>query len=137
MREDLPMEDIRALYAELTDGLTRPLRAEELVYAAPGLPSREAVAAESEKLQKDKEGLEIAQGAFLGDVLADPECGRHLIDSMLRPTALALSKVAELRSNGGVHPGRAFVERRGNVGIVELRNPRHLNAEDDSTMEPF
>src|SRR3954471_23769316 len=90
MREDSPMEDIRALYAELTDGLTRPVRAEELVYAAPGLPSRDDIDAEREKLQKNKTGLEIAQGKFLGDVLADKKCGRHLIDSMLRPTPLAL-----------------------------------------------
>jgi thioesterase DpgC len=89
------MEQTSALYAELTDGLTRPVRADDLVYAAaeaqPGLtPTRAQVEAERGKLQKDKEGLEIAQGAFLGDVLADPECGRHLVDSMLRPTALAL-----------------------------------------------
>src|SRR3954469_20690591 len=103
------MEEIRALYAELTDGLTRPLRAEELVYAAPGLPSREAVAAEREKLQKDKDGIEIAQGAFLGDVLADPECGRHLIDTMLRPTSLAVQRLDEFRSSGSVDLGKAYV----------------------------
>src|SRR5215213_597042 len=136
------MEQTRALYAELTDGLTRPVRADDLVYAAaearPGLvPTREAVAAEREKLQKDKDGAETAQGAFLGDVLADPECGRHLIDAMLRPTELALSKLDEFRAKGSVDLGRACAERRGNVGIVELRNPRHLNAEDDSTIEPF
>ena len=131
------MQDIRALYAELTEGFTRPIRAEELVYAAPGLPSREEVAAEAEKLQKDKQGLEIAQGAFLGDVLADAECGRHLIDSMLRPTQLALDRLAQFREQGTIDLGRAGVERRGKLGIVELRNPRHLNAEDDSTLEPL
>ena len=82
--------DAVAVYADVTAGLTRPVRAEELVYPAPGLPSRDAIAAERAKLRKDKAGLEIAQGAFLGDVLADPECGRHLIDTMLRPTPLAL-----------------------------------------------
>jgi thioesterase DpgC len=131
------MGEIRALYAELTDGFARPVRAEELVYAAPGLPSREEVAAEREKLQKDKDGVEIAQGAFLGDVLADPECGRHLIDSMLRPTELALRHLDGLREHGSVDLGKAHVERRGNVGIVELRNPRYLNAEDDTTTGPL
>src|SRR3954465_7697322 len=101
--------DVRAVYRERTDGLTRPVRAEELVYAAPGLPSREEVAAEREKLQKDKDGIEIAQGAFLGDVLADPECGRHLIDAMLRPTALALSHLDELRETASVDLGKAYV----------------------------
>src|SRR3954471_21647358 len=62
----MPMQ-ARAVYAELTDGLKRPVRAEDLVYAAPGLPSREAVAGEREHLQKDKAGLEIAQGRFLGE----------------------------------------------------------------------
>ena len=136
------MEETRALYGELTEGLTRPVRAEDLVYAAaeaqPGLtPTREQVEGERDKLQKDKAGLEIAQGAFLGDVLADKKCGRHLIDSMLRPTELALTHLDELKSSGSVDLGKAHVERRGKVGIVELRNPRHLNAEDDSTIEPY
>ena len=129
--------DARSVYAELTDGLTRSLRAEELVYAAPGLPTREAVAGEREKLQKDKAPLEVAQGAFLGDVLADPECGRHLIDAMLQPTPLALERLDEFRRTGTVDLGKAWVQRRGGVGIVELRNPRHLNAEDDSTVAPL
>ena len=38
--------DVRAVYASLTDGLTRSVRAEDLVYAAAGLPTREAVEAE-------------------------------------------------------------------------------------------
>jgi thioesterase DpgC len=129
--------EARRLYSELTDGLTRPVRAEELVYAVPGLPTREDIAAEREKPQKDKAGLEVAQGAFLGDVLADPECGRHLIDAMLAPTPLALSHREAFARDGHVDLGRAFVERRGNVGVVELRNPRHLNAEDDSTIAPL
>ncbi len=134
------VEDVRELYAELTK--RGPLRAYELVYAAadlvPGLvPTREQVAAERELLQKDKHGLEIAQGALLGDVLADPECGRHLIDAMLRPTRLALDHLDELTASGRVDLGRAHVERRGSVGIVELRNARHLNAEDDTTTGPL
>ena len=28
----------------------------------------------------------------------------------------------------------AYVERRGRAGYLELRNPRHLNAEDNSTL---
>jgi thioesterase DpgC len=130
---------MRELYEHLTR--ERPLRADELVYAAaehvPELPTREQVAAEREHLQKDKQGLEIAQGAFLGDVLADPECGRHLIDAMLRPTQLALDHLDELKTAGSVDLGKAYVERRGSVGIVELRNPRHLNAEDDTTTGPL
>ena len=131
---------MRELYEELTR--ERPLRADELVYAAaehvPELPTREQVAAEREQLQKDKQGLEIAQGAFLGDVLADPECGRHLIDAMLRPTQLALDHLDELATDGRASTSaRRTSSGAGSVGIVELRNPRHLNAEDDTTTGPF
>jgi thioesterase DpgC len=132
--------EARELYGDLTrDG---PLRADELVYAAaervPGLvPTRAQVAAERELLQKDKQGLEIAQGALLGQWLADPETGTHLIDAMLRPTRLALDHLDELQALGSVDLGQATVERKGSVGIVELRNPRHLNAEDDTTVPPL
>jgi thioesterase DpgC len=109
------------------------LRAEELVYSGiPGLPTREQVLAEREHLQKDKQGLEIAQGEYLGDVLADPVAGTRLVERMLEP--LDLSRLDELRRDGRVDLGAAFVERRGSVGYLELRNPRHLNAEDDTTL---
>ena len=131
---------MRELYEELTR--ERPLRADELVYAAaehvPDLPTREQVAAERELLQKDKQGLEIAQGAFLGDVLADPVCGRHLIDAMLRPTQLALDHLDELQDHRPRRPrDSARSSGAASVGIVELRNPRHLNAEDDTTTGPL
>ena len=111
----------------------RALRAEELVYSGiAGLPTREQVAAEASKLQKDKTGLEIAQGEYLGAVLADPVAGRALVEAMLRP--IGLSQLDELRSTGRVDLGAAVVERHGNVGVLEMRNPRHLNAEDDTTL---
>jgi thioesterase DpgC len=132
----------RALYTTLTDGGTRALRADDLVYAAaervPGLtPRRVVVDDERERLQKDKDGHEIAQGRLLGHVLGDPETGRHLIDAMLRPTELALEHREELERSGSVDLGTAAVIRTGKVGTVELRNPRHLNAEDDTTTGPF
>ena len=132
----------RALYTALTDGGTSALRADDLVYAAaervPGLtPRRLVVDHERERLQKDKDGHEIAQGKLLGHVLADPEAGRHLIDAMLRPTELALEHREELQRTGRVDLGTAAVIRDGKVGTVELRNPRHLNAEDDTTTGPL
>jgi thioesterase DpgC len=118
------------------------MRADALVYAAaervPGLtPGRGLVDSERERLQKDKEGWEIAQGRLLGHVLAHPECGPHLIEVMLRPTELALAHLEELRQTGRVDLERAAVERHGRVGVAELRNPRHLNAEDDTTLGPY
>ena len=126
--EDL---DVKGVYEDLTrDG---PLRAEELVYAGvPGLPTREQVAAERELLQKDKAGLEIAQGVFLGLVLDRPDTGMHLVETMLAP--IGLERLDELEATGRVDLGAAVVERRGNVGHLELRNARHLNAEDDTTL---
>src|SRR5215813_7417241 len=55
------------VYAALTDDLRRPVRDEELVYAAaerfPGLtPTRAQMADERERALADKHGIEIAQG---------------------------------------------------------------------------
>jgi thioesterase DpgC len=138
-RERFLREHAAAMYAVLTDDYATPLRIDELVYRAaerfPGLvPTRAEVEAERERLQGDKEGAEIAQGLLLAHVLAAPRAGAHLVWAMLRPTALALERLDELRETGEVDLGGALVRREGAAGIVELRNPRHLNAEDDSTL---
>jgi thioesterase DpgC len=138
-RERFLREHAEELYAALTDDLATPLRLDELVYLAaerfPGLvPTRAEVEAERERLQGDKEGAEIAQGLLLAHVLASPRAGAHLVWAMLRPTALALEHLDELRRTGEVDLGGALVRRDGVAGIVELRNPRHLNAEDESTL---
>src|SRR6266511_2381590 len=83
------------IYHELTDGMTRPRRDQELLEAAaeryPGLvPSAAEMAAEGERKLADKEGAEIAQGLFVSRVLASPRAGAHLVWAMLRPTAEAL-----------------------------------------------
>jgi thioesterase DpgC len=138
-RERFLREHAEELYAALTDDLATPLRLDELVYLAaerfPGLvPTRAEVEAERERLQGDKEGAEIAQGLLLAHILASPRAGAHLVWAMLRPTALALEHLDELRRTGEVDLGGALVRREGVAGIVELRNPRHLNAEDESTL---
>jgi (3,5-dihydroxyphenyl)acetyl-CoA 1,2-dioxygenase len=128
-------------YDELTDGGTRHLRLEELVYAAaeagvPHLPTRAQMEAERQRALADKEGLELAQGDFIAEVLADPRTGTHLLESMLRPTDEALSRLDEFRERGEVDLGPAYVRREGRAGILELRNPGHLNAEDGATLGP-
>ena len=70
-------------------------------------------------------------------MLSHPETGGHLIDVMLRPTALALEHREAFEASGDIDLGTAAVIREGNVGTVELRNPRHLNAEDDTTTGPL
>src|SRR3954468_9751564 len=142
VRERFLRRHTRALYAELTHNGTKAVRAEELVYLAaervPGLtPARDVVSGERDRLQKDKDGWEVAQGRLLGHVLAHPETGPHLIEVMLRPTELAQERLEELTRTGRVDLGTAIVERHGRVGVAELRNPRHLNAEDDTTLGPY
>ena len=130
-----------ALYDRLTDGCARPVRVEQLVYEAaeliPGLvPSRSEMAAERARALADKHGLELAQGLLVGHVLSLPRAGRHLVNSMLAPTPLALELVADFEARGVADLGHALIIRDGRAGVVELRNQRHLNAEDDATLGP-
>ena len=129
------------IYASLTDDYGTFVRAEELVYAAaeryPGLtPTRATVAAERARLQKDKDGVEIDQGLFLSQMLAQPRAGAHLVHAMLRPLPEALERLPAFQREGTADLGGALVERRGKAGYVYLRNPRYLNAEDDTTLGP-
>jgi (3,5-dihydroxyphenyl)acetyl-CoA 1,2-dioxygenase len=140
-RDQFLRANIGAIYDELTDGLTKPLRDQELLAAAaeryPGLvPSAAEMAAEGERKLADKQGLEIAQGLFLSHVLALPTAGPHLVWAMLRPTAEALERLDDFRATGLADLGTVEVRREGSVGHLELRNPRHLNAEDDTTIGP-
>jgi thioesterase DpgC len=129
------------LYDELTDGASVPLRLEPLVYDAaervPGLvPSRADMEAERLRPLSEKHGLELAQGLLIEHVLALPRCGRHLVKSMLAPTPQALELLPQFRATGVADLGAARVVRRGRGSVVELRNQRHLNAEDGATLGP-
>ena len=135
-RAGLSVEEV---YDALTDGCTRSVRLEELIYEAadrvPGLvPTRAEMEPERARKLADKEGLELAQGLLIAEFLQVPRTGRHLVESMLHPTQLALDHLDELRSGGKVDLGHARVTRRGRAGVLELCNPRHLNAEDGNTL---
>jgi len=128
------------LYDRLTQNRSRFIRVEHLVYDAamlvPGLvPTRAQVAAESALLQRDKEGLEIDQGIFVSAVLANAHAGRHLCHAMLLPRAEAIARLPELKKNARVDLGAAEVFRKGKAAHVIQKNPRHLNAEDASTLD--
>ncbi len=130
---------VEQLYDELTDRCTRSVRLEELVYEAadrvPGLaPTRTEMEPERARKLADKEGLELAQGLLIAEFLQVPRTGRHLVESMLHPTQLALDHLDELRTNGSVDLGHARVTRQGRAGVLELCNARHLNAEDGNTL---
>ena len=135
-RSDFLRAQVEEVYAELTDGFREAVRVEELVFRAavrfPGLvPTREEISAERELRQAQKRGAEIDQGVFLSQVLASPRAGRHLVHAMLRPKVRSLDLLDEFRREGKVDLGVAHLERREQAGIVELRNLRFLNAEDD------
>lgn len=127
------------LYGALTDGLQRFRRVEALAYAAaeavPGLvPSRAQVAAEDTLDQKHKDGHEIDQGLLFNAFLADQACGLHLCHAMLLPRAEALALAPRLEREDRIDLGSAIYERRGAVATVFMKNPRFLNAEDESTV---
>jgi (3,5-dihydroxyphenyl)acetyl-CoA 1,2-dioxygenase len=121
--------------------MCRAVRLDELIYAAaelvPGLvPTRAEVDAERELPLARKRGVELAQGTLAAEFLALPEQGRHLLGAMLEPTALALERLEEFKRTGSVDLGAVTVTRRGPAGLLELRNPKHLNAEDGVTLGP-
>jgi thioesterase DpgC len=129
-----------AVYDRLTQKRSRFIRVEQLVYDAaslvPGLaPTRAQVAAESVLLQRDKEGLEIDQGIFVSAVLANPRAGRHLCHAMLLPHAGTVERLSELERSGRIDLGAAEVFRKGRASFVIQKNPRHLNAEDNTTLD--
>jgi thioesterase DpgC len=127
------------LYDALTARCTRSLRVEQLVYEAaaafPGLvPTHADMEAERERMLADKEGIEFAQGLLAAHVLALPRAGRHLVGAMLRPVPEAFEHLARLRATGAADLGPVRITRRGRAGVLEIANPRHLNAEDDLTL---
>jgi thioesterase DpgC len=128
------------LYDALTGRCARPLRVEDLVYraaaAVPGLaPTPAEMDAERGRMLADKEGIEFAQGLLVSHVLALPRAGRHLVESMLRPVPAAFEQLDRLRSTGSADLGPVRITRRGRAGVLEITNPKHLNAEDDVTLD--
>ena len=131
----------RAIYDHLTDQRSRPLRVEDLAWHGAELlpailPSRAELAEESQRMQIDKDGLEIQQGLFFGQLLSDPEIGRHLCSAMLRPTPQALERLGEFQRTGQLDLGAVRLEAKGETGYLYFRHPRYLNAEDDDTLGP-
>ncbi|HEX9451394.1 MAG TPA: enoyl-CoA hydratase/isomerase family protein [Burkholderiales bacterium] len=129
-----------AVYDWLTRSRTRFVRVEQLIYDAavlvPGLtPTQPQVDAESALMQRDKEGHEVDQGIFVSRVLADARSGTHLCHAMLLPRPEALAQLSEYERTGHLDLGAAEIIRRGKASYVIQKNPRHLNAEDDTTID--
>src|SRR5438270_5309356 len=134
-REAFMSRYVEAVYRALTKDMSAFVRAEPLVYDAaslvPGLtPTRSQVAAQNEKPQRDKDGIEVDQGIFFARVLAHPTAGAHLCHAMLLPKPDSVARLPELQAKGSLDFGTAALQRHGKATIVYLKNPRYLNAED-------
>src|SRR3984885_13465128 len=129
-----------SVYERLTQNYSRFLRVEALVQAAadafPGLvPGADEIADDAGRLQRDKEGVEIDQGIFLSHVLGEMRSGTHLCHAMLLPRADTEPYLEKFIADGFVDLGAVTVERRGHAAHVTLKNPRFLNAEDQTTID--
>ncbi|MEA3193677.1 MAG: hypothetical protein QOD26_2010 [Betaproteobacteria bacterium] len=132
--------DALAAYDRLTEGRNRFLRIDELCARGGDefphlLPSRKDLASEGGRAQRDKKGLERAQGEFLAGVLADPAAGAHLCHAMLLPHPKSASLLAEFEKKGEMRFPGAHLQRQGKACVLTMSNPRFLNAEDETTLE--
>jgi enoyl-CoA hydratase/carnithine racemase len=125
-----------ALYDSLTGGRSRFLRLDELFRAASsavsGLVPQEI---EDGVALRDKEGAEIDQGLFLAAILASQRCGNHLCHSMLLPRREAFELLPQFVERQLIDLETASVERQDNAVTVTMKNPRYLNAEDQTTID--
>ena len=125
-------------YDRLTDRRTRFVRIDELCERAGDagiLPTKTQLEKEAARLQKDKEGLERAQGEFLSHVLADPAAGAHLCHAMLLPHPRTAGFRAAFEKDGQIEFPGARLQRQGKASVLTMSNPRFLNAEDETTLQ--
>jgi thioesterase DpgC len=131
-----------AIYDKLTQHGSRFVRIEQLVVDAaklvPGLvPSPKEIAAENGFLQRDKAGLEIDQGLFVSAMLRSERCGTHLCHTMLMARPETWDLLPKFMKEGRIDLPGASIERRGKAAVLTYRNPRFLNAEDQTTLDGF
>ncbi|HKQ28796.1 MAG TPA: enoyl-CoA hydratase/isomerase family protein [Burkholderiales bacterium] len=129
-----------AIYEELTAGRSRFLRVDELCRLtgqahAKSLPTEDDLKAEAGLAQRDKKGLEKAQGEFLAQILGDPVAGTHLCHAMLLRREESREKFSEFDRRGEIDLGGVHLKRQGKAAVLTMRNPRYLNAEDESTLD--
>jgi (3,5-dihydroxyphenyl)acetyl-CoA 1,2-dioxygenase len=129
-----------SIYDELTGARTRFIRVDELCRLGgekhpKTLPNEDALAADAQLPQGDKKGLEKAQGEFLAQILADPAAGTHLCHAMLLRREDSRERFSEFDRRGEIELGGAHLARQGKAAVLTMRNPRYLNAEDESTLD--
>ena len=128
-----------AVYDALTDNRSRFVRLNELVEAAsrrfPGLvPAAKDIAAEEGLRQSQKAGLEIDQGVFVSAMLGSRQSGPHLCQAMLLPKPESQALLPKFIKDGRIELPGGSIERRGKAAMVTFRNPRFLNAEDQTSL---
>jgi len=133
---------VETLYRRLTHDFSKFKRVEELVRdaaaAVPGLvPDGKQLDREKALQQQYKDGFEIDQGLFLWRVLGNAACGMHLCHAMLLPRAEAAEHSRRFGQRERLEFAGATLERRGRAALVTMRNPRFLNAEDETTLDGF
>jgi thioesterase DpgC len=129
----------REVYDSLTGKRSLFVRVDELCARAaveyPGLvPGAKELERESGIAQRDKDGLEVDQGIFLSQALADPLAGAHLCHAMLLPREESRAHLAELERKGEIGFPGAHLKRHGRASVLTMRNPKYLNAEDEGTI---
>jgi len=82
--------------------------------------------------QRDKEGVEIDQGIFLSHVLGDERSGTHLCHAMLLPREDTAAHLEKFYCRWLADLGAVTIQRHGHAVHVTLKNPRYLNAEDQT-----
>src|SRR5919201_318790 len=131
-----------SLYDELTAGRTRFLRVDDLCRLGSEvkpalLPTKSQLEAEARLPLREKQKAELKQGIFLSEILADPEAGTHLCHTMLLPREDSGTHLEQYKRNGALDLGTVHLQRRGKASVLTMRNPRYLNAEDESTIAPM
>jgi thioesterase DpgC len=139
-RADFLRRHADAVYDALTGNRSRFVRIGELVEAAsrqfPGLvPAQKDIAAEEGLRQSQKAGLEIDQGLFLSAILGSRQSGPHLCQAMLLPKLQSRALLPKFERDNAIELPGASIERQGKAAIVTFRNPRFLNAEDQTTLD--
>lgn len=129
------LANLEQVYRALTDTLREPLTIAELCRRAADLfpallPGSDKMAAEYALPLDEREGHEGSLASFISAVLRNPECGKHLLASMRRPSAAARDYLPEYAREGLLKLGVVTVERQGPAAIITLENGDCLNAED-------
>ena len=128
------------IYDDLTAARTHYLRLDELCAQAAEkgfLPSKEDLDAEARLPLREKQGLEKEQGRFLAEILGNPVAGAHLCHAMLLPREESTGMLDEYEARGELDLGAVHLKREGKASILTARNPRYLNAEDETTLGPM